>query len=332
MSIREIAKHLNVSKSTVSLVINGKAEQGRISQASAQRIRDYVNEIGYKPNALAKSLATGKSRTIGLIVENIGDSFFGPIALYIEEQLREFEYQVLYSSTLGDNKQASEIVQAMIDNQVEGIILAPTDAMDTEVIRILNSKIPLVLFDRNIPGVPTNFVGTNNYGATHEAITHLVERGYQKIGMITTDSQQPQMQDRLRAYKDIVAATDRDEHVLYTYFQEKTIDPVQVITTWLTENSDIDALFFSTNYICVAALKAILMLEREKTLGIITFDDLEVLELFRPQISCIRQPLEKIARNSVTILLDQMKDKNKPFEEKIIMSQIHIRESSKSAT
>ena len=76
MSISEIAKHLNVSKSTVSLVINGKAEQGRISQELAKRIMDYVNEIGYKPNALAKSLATGKTHTIGLIVENIGDSFF----------------------------------------------------------------------------------------------------------------------------------------------------------------------------------------------------------------------------------------------------------------
>ena len=328
MSIREIAKHLKVSKSTVSLVINGKAEEGRISKASAQRIRDYVEEIGYKPNALAQSLATGKSRTIGLIVENIGDSFFGPIALHIEEQLREYDYQVLYGSTLGDNKQASEIIQTMIDNQVEGIILAPTDAMEGEVARILKARIPLVLFDRNIPDVPTNYVGTNNYEVTHEAITHLVDRGYQKIGMITIDSQQPQMQDRLRAYKDVLLANNQEEQLLYASFHDKKVDPVKVITTWLTKNPEVDALFFSTNYICVAALKAILKLERENTVGIITFDDLELLELFRPQISCIRQPLEKIAKNSVTMLLDQLKDKNKPFTKKIIKSKIQLRESS----
>src|SRR5690606_34233323 len=153
MSINEIAKHLKVSKSTVSLVLNGKAEQGRISKVLAQRIRDYIEEIGYKPNALAKSLATGKSRTIGLIVENIGDSFFGPIALYIEEYLRKHEYEVLYSSTLGSNKLASEIIQSMQDKQVEGIILAPTDALENVVRRMIKSNTPLILFDRKIQGV-----------------------------------------------------------------------------------------------------------------------------------------------------------------------------------
>lgn len=126
MSINEIAKHLQVSKSTVSLVINGKAEQGRISKALAKRILDYVEEIGYKPNALAQSLATGKSRTIGLIVENIGDSFFGPIALYIEENLRSFGYQVFYSSTFGETEIANEILNTMLEKKVEGIILSPT--------------------------------------------------------------------------------------------------------------------------------------------------------------------------------------------------------------
>ncbi|MFD2597228.1 LacI family DNA-binding transcriptional regulator [Sphingobacterium griseoflavum] len=328
MSISEIAKHLKVSKSTVSLVINGKAEEGRISKASAQRIRDYIEEIGYKPNALAKSLATGKSRTIGLIVENIGDSFFGPIALHIEEYLRKHEYQVLYSSTMGDNKLAAEIVQTMLDKQVEGIILAPTDAMHDEVERMLKSKIPLILFDRKIPNLQTNYVGTNNYEASRLAVEHLLERGYKKIGMVTIDSQQPQMQDRLRAYRDVLAEHDCKEQVLYTSFLDKTHDPAKEMTKWLKKNPHIDALFFSTNYVCIAGLKAIRKLGQEHALGVITFDDLEVLELIRPQISCIRQPLEKIAQAAVQMLMEQLLDKDKPATEKIIKSKIQIRESS----
>ncbi|WP_367210880.1 LacI family DNA-binding transcriptional regulator [Sphingobacterium sp. R2] len=76
-SIKEIAQELNVSKSTVSLVINHKAERARISKGLESRVLAYVEKVGYKPNALAKSLATGRSNTIGLIVENIGDSFLG---------------------------------------------------------------------------------------------------------------------------------------------------------------------------------------------------------------------------------------------------------------
>ncbi len=327
MSISEIAKYLKVSKSTVSLVINGKAEAGRISKASAQRIRDYIEEIGYKPNALAKSLATGKSRTIGLIVENIGDSFFGPIALHIEEYLRKHAYQVLYSSTMGDNQLAAEIVQTMLDKQVEGIILAPTDALDSEVERILKSKIPLVLFDRKIPGLPNNYVGTNNYEASRQAVEHLLEQGYGHIGMVTTASQQPQMQDRLRAYQDVLAENGNKEQLLYTSFMDKE-DPVMVISKWLTKNPKINALFFSTNYVCVAGLKAMRKLEREQQLGVIAFDDLELLELMRPQISCIRQPLEKIAKAVVQMLIEQLSGKDKALSEKIIRSKLQIRESS----
>lgn len=327
MSISEIAKYLKVSKSTVSLVINGKAEAGRISKASAQRIRDYIQEIGYKPNALAKSLATGKSRTIGLIVENIGDSFFGPIALHIEEYLRKHAYQVLYSSTMGDNQLAAEIVQTMLDKQVEGIILAPTDALDSEVERMLKSKIPLVLFDRKIPGLSTNYVGTNNYEASRQAVEHLLEQGYGHIGMVTTASQQPQMQDRLRAYQDVLAENGNKEQLLYTSFMDKE-DPVMAISKWLTKNPKIDALFFSTNYVCVAGLKAMRKLEREQQLGVIAFDDLELLELMRPQISCIRQPLEKIAKAVVQMLIEQLSDKDKAPSEKIIRSKLQIRESS----
>ncbi|TYR36964.1 LacI family transcriptional regulator [Sphingobacterium phlebotomi] len=76
-SINDIAKHLSVTKSTVSFIINGKAEAHRISKKQEQRVLEYIKEIGYTPNYMAKSLATGKTNSIGLIVENIGDSFFG---------------------------------------------------------------------------------------------------------------------------------------------------------------------------------------------------------------------------------------------------------------
>ena len=263
MSIDEIAKHLKVSKSTVSQVINGKAEQARISKALAKRILDYVEEIGYKPNALAQSLATGKSRTIGLIVENIGDSFFGPIALHIEECLRSYGYHVLYSSTLGDSDLAGNIVQTMIDKQVEGLILAPTEKLEEQVANVIAANIPLVIFDRKISGLTTNYIGTNNLEASKEAIEHLYEGGFQRIGMITIDSSQPQMQDRLQAYKDALNHRDHKPSVLSVPYSTDKMDIVNRIQHFLDKNAELDALYFSTNYLCVAGLKAIQLLDKE---------------------------------------------------------------------
>lgn len=328
MSINDIAKYLKVSKSTVSLVINGKSEQGRISQALAKRILDYVDEIGYKPNALAKSLATGKSHTIGLIVENIGDSFFGPIALYIEQNLRQHGYQVFYSSTFGDVDNANEILNTMMEKKVEGIILSPTLGQEVNIQKILKKKTPLVIFDRRTDGVITNYVGTDNYTASKKAVQHLIESGYSKIGFITIDSEQSQMLDRLRAYNDIVKANLMEPVILKLSYNSDDSSNARIINNFLNQNTNLDALYFSTNYLCVKTLK-ILQANNYNNLGLISFDDHELFELINPTISCIRQPLEAIANEIVINILGQLKNNSADINDIIISSELIERLSTK---
>lgn len=328
MSIKDIAAQLNVSKSTVSLVINGKAEQARISDALAKRILDYVESIGYKPNALAKSLATGKSRTIGLIVENIGDSFFGPIALYIEKFLRKHNYHVLYSSMMGDESLANTILQTMLDKHVDGLIMAPTSGQKKKIQKLLESKIPLVLFDRRIPSLSTNYIGTDNYTASKKAIQHLLEKGYQKIGMITIDSKQVQMLDRLRGYEEIVDSQGLSRHILQIPYELDESSRLLLIQEFLEENS-FDALYFSTNYLCVSTLKFLKLKNLSNTYGMITFDDHEIFELNTPTISCVRQPIEEIAYQIVLTLLDQINTPDKAPSDIIVPSALIFRESTK---
>src|SRR5690606_30111637 len=144
-------------------------------------------------NALAQSLATGKSQTIGLIVENIGDSFFGPIALHIEACLRPHGYNVVYSSTNGEDEVAEDIIDNMMDRKVGGIILAPTANLDKQIKKIIAGHVPLVIFDRQLLTLETAYVGTNNYDASHSAVKHLFDKGYTKVALVTNDSVQAQM-------------------------------------------------------------------------------------------------------------------------------------------
>lgn len=328
MSIKEIAAELKVSKSTVSLVINGKAEQGRISEALAKRILDYVDSIGYKPNALAKSLATGKSRTIGLIVENIGDSFFGPIALHIEEYLRKHNYHVLYSSTLGDEVLANTILQMMLDKHVDGIIIAPTLGQQKKIEQLLEGNIPLVVFDRRIPLLKTNYIGTDNYTSSKKAVQHLIDNSYKSIGMITIDSQQIQMLDRLRGYKEVVLSHHIKEHILQIPYNLGESERQRLICKFLEDHS-LDALYFSTNYLCVSTLKLLKSSLEAKLYGMITFDDHEIFELNTPTISCIRQPIEEIANQIVRTLLEQIETPDKYFSDVVVPSELVFRESTK---
>lgn len=329
MSINEIAKHLKVSKSTVSLVINGKAEQGRISQALAKRILDYVAEVGYKPNALAQSLATGKSRTIGLIVENIGDSFFGPIALYIEENLRQHGYQVFYSSTFGDEQNANEILTMMLEKKVDGIILSPTLGQESLILKILKKKIPLVIFDRRVLDVETNYVGTDNYTASKKAMQHLFDNGFHNIGFITIDSDQPQMLDRLKGYKEVIHQNAAQPYILEIPFRGSSSDNTAKILTFLNTHKDLDALYFSTNYLCVKTLKVLHQYPIENSFGMVAFDDHDLFELITPTITCIRQPLEELAMEVVNTIIAHLKDPKQDFRDCILPSSLIIRGSTK---
>ena len=328
MSINEIAKALNVSKSTVSQVINGKAEQGRISKALAKRIMDYVNEIGYKPNALAKSLATGKSNTIGLIVENMGDSFFGPIALYIEEELRKHGYYVFYSSTLGDKVLAKQILQAMVSQKVEGIIISPTIGLEKQIEKLHKTKFPLVIFDRKSGDAPANYVGTNNYESSQKAVNHLLGNNYKHIAYITIESSQSQMLDRERGYIDVVNENNLQPYLLKIPFNQSKEGRVNAIYEFLIENKDIDAIYFSTNYLCVSGMSAIQKVSLKLKYGIIVFDDHEVFDLLKPRISCIRQPLLAISNAIVNNLLGQLKGGDFTLKEEIIDSELIVRKSS----
>lgn len=327
MSISKIAKELNVSKSTVSLVINGKAEQSRISKQLTKRILDYVEEIGFKPNALAKSLATGKSRTIGLIVENIGDSFFGPIALHIEACLRSYGYHVLYSSTIGEDEVAKDILMAMVDQKVEGIILSPTTNLEDQVRKIIKSNIPLVIFDRKLLTLETNYVGTDNYEASHSAVEHLLDQGYSKIGMVTSDSQQSQMTERLQAYKDCLEKNALQPHVLQVPFFSNPVQRIEAIHDFLISN-DLEALYFSTNYLCISGIKAMDSLERKTPYAILSFDDHEVFEMLTPAITCVRQPIDQIAEQAVQNLLHQINNGSSELKQDIIPSQLIVRHST----
>ena len=306
-SIKEIAQELNVSKSTVSLVINHKAEQSRISKELENRVLAYVEKVGYKPNALAKSLATGRSNTIGLIVENIGDSFFGPFALYVEELFREKKYHVLYSSTLGDSQNARDIIDSMLEKKVEGIILAPTVDLEKYQQKILESGVPLVVFDRNSPSVETHYVHIDNEDSSRRACEHLKAIGCRNFGLVTIDSDQPQMLARKSAYINFCEENEMEPRLIHLPYQQLKQKGSHLLRKWAAKNPELDGLFFTTNYLCILGLK-VLRSDGAHAFDfpMFSFDDHELFDILNPKISCIQQPLEPLAKTCVKVLLKEI--------------------------
>lgn len=332
-SISDIAKHLKVAKSTVSFIINGKAKEHRISSDLEKYVLDYVNKIGYRPHHLAQSLATGRSNSIGLIVENIADSFFGTIAVEIEQKARDSGYRIVYSSTLGDTKVANSAIDFFRQTQVDGYIIAPPAGVEEQVESLIGEGIPVVIFDRKLNGIDADYVGTNNMEITKTACEHFVEQGFKNIAFITLESEQSQMAERLSGYQKTMRIKNLQEWVFKVPYLENRDGYHQLIKKYLHENEGVDAVFFATNYLCVNGLQAIRELGKSipEDLGVIVFDENDLFRLYTPGITSIEQPLDELSATIIDTLLKKISQKspNTTPVTTVKASKLIIRDSSK---
>ncbi|MFI5157421.1 MAG: LacI family DNA-binding transcriptional regulator [Sphingobacteriales bacterium] len=308
LSIVDIANKLNISKTTVSFILNGRAREKRISEELVERVLKFVKEVGYKPNSLAKSLRTGKSHIIGLMVENIADPFFANIARYIEDRAYKNGYRIIYCSTDNDADKTRDLIAMFRDRHVDGYIIAPPVGVEEDIAELLKDDLPVVLFDRYFPGIDCSYVVTDNLHSTYTATEYLVEQGYKKIAFITLQSHQTQMQARLDGYKEALEQNNLHPYIKEVIFNQESKYMSEPIADFLKNNKDLDAIIFGTNRIGTCGLKVIhsMGIHVPDDVAVISFDDHDVFELYSPSITAIAQPVEEIAANTINILLSKL--------------------------
>lgn len=332
ISINDIAKTLGVSNTTVSFILNGKAKEKRLSENLVKRVLKYVDEINYKPNSLARSLRTGKTNIIGLMVEDISYPFFSSVARLIEENAYRNGYKILYCSTENDLEKTTDLIQIFRDRHVDGYIMVPPEGLDKEIEALVANGKPVVLFDRYLPGVNTDSVVIDNEKSSYNGVKHLINNGYKEIAIITLDSLQPQMQDRILGYERAI-----NEHGLTAYIKEiahkDNEHTIRQIKTFLERKTKLDAVFFTTNYLCVSGLKALrdLKLSIPDDIAVVSFDECELFEMYSPPITVISQPVEEISTNVINILLSKMgsQTNNDDFKNITLSTSFIERESSR---
>jgi LacI family transcriptional regulator len=308
ISINDIANQLGISITTVSFILNGRAQEKRISEKLVKKVLDFVQEVNYKPSSLARSLRTGKTNIIGLMVEDISDPFFSAIARAIEANAYQNGYKIIYCSTENDTDKTRELITMYSERHVDGYIIVPPEGIEQDVKLLLETGKPVVLIDRFLPDVETDFVVIQNEKSAYDATKHLINNGYKNIAFITIDSLQSQMQDRLSGYEQAMR-----EHKMPSYIKEvaykNSEQAMQQIAAFLDRRKEIDAIFFATNYLCVSGLKAMSAkgLHIPQDIGVVCFDDYELFELYSPSITTVSQPTEEIAEHAINFLLARLK-------------------------
>lgn len=311
ISIKELAQITGTSATTVSFVMNGKAEEMRISKSVADKILKASKQHGYSPNPLAVSLRTGHSNIIMVLVESVSGNFFATLAKVVEAEAEQYGYKVMYCSTDNNLAKTRDMMKLLRQMNIEGYIVTPVAGMQEDIQLLQAQGKSVVMVDSYLDKVEAPHVLVDNFEGVVKGMTHLAEAGYNNIGFITADLALVQMAEREKAYKKGLQTRKLPfdkKAVLKVPYGISREELVQAIADYLEKHTDLDALFFATNYLGIAGLEAIgkQKVKVPKEMGMICFDDHEAFHTYPGGITVIEQPIEEIARTSVELLMQQL--------------------------
>ncbi|OYT14091.1 MAG: LacI family transcriptional regulator [Bacteroidetes bacterium 4572_114] len=324
-SLNDIAKSLNVSKTLVSLVLNGHGNTKGINADTQKRVVEKARELNYKPNLLARGLRLGSSKTIGLIVADISNKFYSKIAKRIEEVAHRHGYNLIFCSSDEDPQKEIELIEMLRVRQVDGLIISTSQDNAHEFLRLKKENFPFVLIDRQLPKISAHYVGVDNYSGAFMATEHLINNGYKKIGFLrilpghlkTINDRETGYRAALKKY-NIRVNSKLIRDVNYNIVLD---DVRKVLIELLQPPQSINAIFSSNNRIAVACLECLneMNIRIPHDVALISFDDIDLFRFSYPTITSIAQPVENIGETAFNILLENINDNSNGNRKQIVL-------------
>lgn len=312
ISLKDIAEAAGVSTALVSFVLNGKEKEYRVGEETTQRILKIANEMNYQPNLAAKSLRSGKTKTIGLVVSDISNPFFSQLARVLEDEAAKRGYTVLFGSSDEDTEKMNRVVGSLINKGVDGLMIVPCENSEKFITSLVNNNIPIVLFDRYFPDINVSYVALNNFNAAYVSTKYLLDTGYNAPCMVAYDINLIHMKERIRGYKKAMENAGKKSLINVAFLKQDT--PRKSADRILPKMIDagVDAFLFGTNMISLACLYTIKDMGNEviSKIGLAGFDGNPVFDFFQVPISYIQQPIDILVQKALGILIDSISNGN----------------------
>ena len=335
-NIRELAALLNLSITTVSRVLNGKAKLYRISKSTSDRVFEAAHNLQYTPNRIARGLKMEKSETLGLIVPDISNPFFASIARTIEIEARKKGYSLLYCDSMEDENSEKELIQLMVSRKVDGLIIAPVGSESIHIDDIIKQQTPVLVIDRYFPKKTISYITTDNHLGAFKAVEYMIQCGHRNIACIQGIPHTSPNIDRMQGYKDALKRYDipfHEELIIGTDFGEEN----GYISTkhLMSKPSKPTAIFAFSNLIALGAIRAAneLKLQIPDQMSLLSFDEQPYSAFLACPLSTIEQKKEAIAVLAVDHLLKIINGELKDSLTSIkIAPSLIIRDSVKKIT
>ncbi|GMA51094.1 HTH-type transcriptional regulator KdgR [Alicyclobacillus contaminans] len=310
ITIEDVAREAGVSITTVSRYLN--QDYGAMRAETRQRIQAVIEQLGYQPNKFAQGLKRNRSRTVAVVVVNMGYPFCVGVIRSLSDALHHAGYSLLVAETGGDKNREAHILQNLRAQSVDGLVIQ-TNGENQSLLTELAAAIPVVLIDRqfDMPGV-VNIV-TNNAEASEQLTRHLFAAGYTRVLYVTETLRQVSTRiDRLRGYEAACVAAHRTPWVVW--MDKANPDSLRgVVDEILSARAQQPLAVYTANGLIMLELYPRLRslpLSVPDELGIATFDQPDWAQVATPPLTCVRQPTEQIGQSAAETLLKLLRKKS----------------------
>ncbi|PLR76774.1 LacI family transcriptional regulator [Bacillus sp. V3-13] len=311
VTMADVAKHANVSKSTVSQFLNKRYDY--MAELTKERIEQSIRELGYHPNVVARSLKQKKTSTIGVIIANILHTFSTQVIRAIEDVCHENDYHVIVCNADDNPEKEKKYFEMLIAKQVDGLIVFPT-AKNLELYEsILAQRFPLVFMDRLVHDIPVDTVMLNNQVASEKAVQHFIEKGYERISIVTNSLIQhitPRI-ERINGYRK--AMKEADIPIREEYIKALEVDKIKDgLKEMFSLPNPPEAILAGNDFVLMEILNYVKeeQLLIPSDLALIGIDNVRFANFYSPPITTVKQPAFDMGKKAAELLFSKIESVN----------------------
>ncbi|MDC7244817.1 MAG: LacI family DNA-binding transcriptional regulator [Sphaerochaetaceae bacterium] len=311
VTLKDVAQKAGVSEATVSLVLN---ERPGVSPKTRAKVLALAHELGYSPNAVARSLAMNKTSTIGLVVTDIENPFYGSLVHFLSEHAQKQNYSLLIAASGDEIENEDSIINVFLSRQVDGIIIVPSQNVRTnyQIFKMLKKRdIPFVFAVSYYPEYGDAFVMTDYRAGSYKLTKYLLSLGHKKIVHLTgPNSEAPLNKERIRGYHEALDECGlADKSEIISCSKADFFSGYQEVKQLLSVEKP-DAIISINDIMILGARKAISEAGYKvpKDISIAGYDDVSFASIIETPLTTVKQNIEEIARLSIDLVIKKIED------------------------
>ncbi|MBO3117108.1 LacI family DNA-binding transcriptional regulator [Winogradskyella sp. DF17] len=332
-TLKELAKLLNLSVSTVSKALNDSHE---ISAQTKKRVHELATKLNYKPNRIAQQLKSNKTKTIGVVLPTVTNPFFAEVLHGIETEATKKDYDILVCLSDEHLEKEERSLELLSNGSVDGFIIAVARESQVKsetqhLEKVLNNDLPIVLFDRVVDAIICDKVVVDDFLSVYEATKYLIDKEQRQAILLISNIEELSVGKlRVKGYK---AAVDEAGQPSYILNLGQSTDVEKEVFTYLNNNPSIDAVVSIDHITGIVAINMAKKLKREipKSLSVIGFGYDHTQMLSSPKISIIHQKAHAIGEMAMKTIISNLTLENHKVETSIVPSELKLSESTKKA-